>query len=66
MATELTIDEELLEKALLLGGRKTKGATVNEALAEYIQRRLRLKALDHFGTFDFDPEFDHKKARKRA
>jgi hypothetical protein len=54
MATNLAIDPKLLEKALTLGGQRTKRATVNEALTEYIQRRLRLKAVEHFGTFDFD------------
>lgn len=65
MATNLAIDQELLEKALALGNQRTKRATVNEALAEYIQRRLRLKAMEHFGTFDFDPEYDYKGARGR-
>ncbi len=66
MATNLAIDQKLLEKALALGGHRTKRATVNEALAEYVQRRLRLEAMAHFGTFDFDPEYDYKKARDKA
>ncbi len=66
MATNLAIDQKLLEKALALGGHRTKRATVNEALAEYVQRRLRLEAMAHFGTFDFDPEYDYKKARGKA
>lgn len=63
MATNLAIDPDLLTQALALGGHRTKRATVNEALGEYISRRLRLKALEHFGTFDFDPKYDHKAAR---
>ncbi len=63
MATNLAIDAQLLDKALQLGGHRTKRETVNEALAEYIGRRLRRKAVEAFGTFDFDPEYDHKKAR---
>ncbi|MFY9826997.1 MAG: type II toxin-antitoxin system VapB family antitoxin [Thermoanaerobaculia bacterium] len=39
MPTNLAIDDELLEEALHLGGHRTKKATVNEALKEYIQRR---------------------------
>ncbi|WP_339095170.1 type II toxin-antitoxin system VapB family antitoxin [Deinococcus sp. VB343] len=52
MATNLQIDPQLLEKALKVGGRRTKRETVNEALAEYIRRREQLKVLDLFGTID--------------
>ena len=41
MATNLAIDEKLLEKALRGGGHRTKRATVNEALEEYVKRRGR-------------------------
>jgi len=66
MATNLAIDQELLEQALVLGGLKTKRATVNEALTEYVQRRLRQQAIGLFGTIDFDPEYDYKKARRKS
>lgn len=36
MATNLSIDEGLLEEALRLSGQTTKKATVNEAVDEYI------------------------------
>lgn len=65
MATNLAIDETLLDKALRIGGHRTKRATVNEALEEYIRRRGRLKALKAFGTVEFDPKFSYKRARKR-
>ncbi len=52
MATNLQINPDLLERALKVGGRRTKRETVNEALAEYIQRREQLKILDLFGTVD--------------
>ena len=64
MPTNLAIDDKLLAKALDLGGKSTKRETVNEALREYIQYRLRLKSLEAFGTVDFDPKYDHKKARR--
>ena len=63
MATNLAINPKLLDKALEIGGHRTKRETVNEALEEYIRRRQRLRALDAFGTFDFDPQYDHKTAR---
>ena len=55
MATNLGIDEKLLAQALKLGGRHTKRETVNEALAEYIAHRKRLKSLDLIGRIDIDP-----------
>ena len=65
MPTNLAIDDELLEEALHLGGHRTKKATVNEALKEYIQRRKQLQILDLFGQIDYDPDYDYKKQRRR-
>jgi Arc/MetJ family transcription regulator len=65
MPTNLAIDDGLLDKAVRIGGHRTKRATVNEALAEYIQRRRRLRALKAFGTIDFDPSHDPKRARRK-
>lgn len=65
MATNLAIDEKLLDDALKIGRLKTKKATVNEALREFIQRRRQKKILDLFGTVEFAPGYDHKKGRSR-
>lgn len=64
MPTNLAIDDSLLDEALRLGQQRTKRATVNEALAEYIQRRKRLKAVEVFGTIEFRKGYNHKRARK--
>jgi len=64
MATNIELDEPLLSKAMHLGGIKTKKEAVNQALAEYVQRREQLKILDFFGKVDLDPEFDYKEQRK--
>ena len=64
MPTNLAIDDKLLEQAVRVGGHRTKRATVNEALQEYIQRRKRLQALKAFGTIDFDSRYDYKRARR--
>ncbi len=66
MATNLAIDEKLLAEALAAGGLKTKKATVNEALREFIQRRRQAELVDLFGTVDFDPDYDHKQGRNRG
>ena len=64
MPTNLAIDEQLLEDALRIGGKRTKRETVNDALREYIQRRKRVKALEAFGTITMDPTYDYKKMRR--
>lgn len=65
MPTNPAINDELLEEALHLGGHRTKEATVNEALKEYIQRRKQLKILDLFGQIDYEPGYKFKEQRKR-
>ncbi len=65
MATNLALDEKLLEQALRVGGEKTKKATVTQALREYIQRRKQAAIVDLFGTIDLDPGYDYKSQRRR-
>jgi Arc/MetJ family transcription regulator len=65
MATNLAIDDRLLEEARRIGGQKTKRATVTEALHEYIQRRKQRQIVELFGKIDLDPAYDHKKQRRR-
>ena len=65
MATNLAIDDRLLEEALKVGGHRTKKATVTEALNEYIQKRRQSKLLELFGKIDIDPDYDFKKQRRR-
>ncbi len=65
MPTNLAIDDALLSEAVREGGLKTKKATVNEALREFILRRKQKKVIELFGTIDFDPTYDHKKGRSR-
>jgi len=65
MATNLAIDDQLLDEAQRIGGHRTKKATVTEALREYIQRRKQTKIVDLFDTVEFDPKYDYKKQRRR-
>jgi len=65
MATNLAIDERLLEEALKVGGERTKKATVTQALVEYIQRRKQHGVIDLFGRIDVDPKYDYKTQRRR-
>ncbi len=65
MATNLALDDGLIEEARRIGGHRTKKAVVTEALKEYVQRRTQLRILDLLHTIDYDPDFDDKKQRKR-
>ena len=65
MATNLALDDRLLEEALRIGGKATKKDTVTEALQEYIDRRKQARLAALFGTIDYDPKYDYKKQRRR-
>ena len=65
MATYVSIDPELLNKALQVGGEKTKKATVNRDLREFIARREQKPLLDLFGKLDWDETYDYKRERMR-
>lgn len=64
MATNLAIDDKLIEEAREIGGHRTKKAVVTEALQEYIERRKQLKMLDLLGKVDYEPDHDYKRQRK--
>jgi hypothetical protein len=64
MATNLQIDDRLLNQAKRVGGFQTKKETVNEALREFVGRRAQREIGRLFGTVDFAPGFDHKKLRE--
>jgi Arc/MetJ family transcription regulator len=65
MATNLALDDSLIEAARRVGGHKTKKEAVTAALAEYVKRRRQLRILKAFGTVDFDPKHDYKTERHR-
>ena len=64
MATNLFIDNELLDQALMIGGLKTKKDTVNEALREYVSKRKIVEVLSLFGTIEYDDDYDYKESRR--
>ena len=65
MATNLDIDQELLEEALKIGGQKTKKNTVNKALKEFIEKRKQKEIISTFGSILYEPGYDYKKLRRR-
>ncbi len=66
MATNLSIDPDLLERALEVSGERTKKATVTKALQEFIARRRQKKMLELVGQLEWDNSFDYKKERSRS
>jgi hypothetical protein len=65
MATNLAIDNKLLDEALEVSGLKTKKDTVNLALKEFVDRRKQLDIIKIFGKMDPDPDYDYKRGRNR-
>jgi hypothetical protein len=65
MATNLSIDPDLIERALEVSGERTKKAAVTKALEEFIARRRQKRLLDLFGTLEWDPTYDYKADRER-
>ena len=65
MATNLAIDDRLIEEARRRGKHKTKKEAVTAALREYIRWHRQQRILADFGTVDFDPEYDSKAERRR-
>lgn len=63
MATNLAIEDWLIEEAKLAGNHRTKKEAVTEALMEYIQRRKQSEILRIFHTIDYDPDYNYKKQR---
>ena len=64
-ATNLSIDPDLLERALAVSGEKTKRAAVTKALKEFVARREQRRLLELFGSLDWDVEYDYRAERSR-
>jgi hypothetical protein len=67
MATNLALDQELLNHAFRVSGELTKKAAVTRALQEFIARREQRRIAELFGKLEWDESFDYKaeRARKR-
>jgi hypothetical protein len=65
MATNLSIDPKLLDRAREVSGENTKKAAVTIALKEFIARREQRRLLELFGNLDWDSDYDYKAERDR-
>jgi hypothetical protein len=63
MATNLSLDPELVETARKLSGERTKRAAVTRALEEFVARRRQKALIELFGKLDWDHSFDYKAGR---
>ena len=66
MATNLSLDPKLIERAVAVSGERTKKAAVTKALEEFIARRAQRKLLDLVGKLEWDGSFDYKSGRSRS
>jgi Arc/MetJ family transcription regulator len=65
MATNVSIDPDLIEQALEVSGERTKKAAVTKALQEFIARRRQKRLLDLIGKLEWDCSYDCKVGRTR-
>jgi len=66
MATNLSLDPDLIERALEVSGERTKKAAVTRALEEFILRRRQKRLLDLMGKLEWDKSYDYKAERSRS
>jgi hypothetical protein len=65
MATNLSIDPKLIERALEVSGERTKKAAVTKALHEFIARRRQKRLLELMGKLEWDSGYYYKAERRR-
>ena len=59
MATNLSLDPKLIERALEVSGERTKKAAVTRALEEFITRRSQKRLVELMGKLEWDESFDY-------
>ena len=60
MATNLSLDPDLIDRALKVSGERTKKAAVTRALEEFIARRKQKRLIDLMGKLEWNNSFDYK------
>ncbi|TAK69815.1 MAG: type II toxin-antitoxin system VapB family antitoxin [Betaproteobacteria bacterium] len=65
MATNLSLDPRLIERAVEVSGERTKKAAVTRALEEFIARRGQKRLVELMGKLEWDKSFDYKTERSR-
>jgi len=65
MATNLALDDRLINEALKAGHHRSKKEAVTEALRRYINLLKQQDIFTSFGTINFDKDYDYKDGRHR-
>lgn len=65
MATNLSLDPDLIDRALKVSGERTKKAAVTRALEEFIARRRQKRIIELMGKLEWNRGFDYKAERSR-
>jgi Arc/MetJ family transcription regulator len=65
MATNLSLDPDLIDRALAVSGVRTKKAAVTLALEEFVARRRQKRLIELMGKLEWDTSFDAKAERSR-
>lgn len=65
MATNLALDNELLDRAFRVSGEPTKKAAVTRALQEFIAKREQWRVAALFCKLEWDSAYNYKVERSR-
>jgi Arc/MetJ family transcription regulator len=63
LRTNIDINNDLMQRAMLLSGSKTKKEAVELAMTEFVERRTRKNLADLRGKIEFAEGYDYKAAR---
>lgn len=66
MRTTLNIDDEALEQAMKVAGRKTKTEVINEALREFARRRKIRELMRFRGKVAWTGDIERMRKRRRS
>ena len=61
----LSLDPDLIDRAVEVSGERTKKAAVTRALEEFIARRGQKRRVELMGKLEWDTGFDSKAERSR-
>ncbi|MBI2026422.1 MAG: type II toxin-antitoxin system VapB family antitoxin [Deltaproteobacteria bacterium] len=65
MATNLALDDKLIETAKEIGKHASKKEAVTAALKEYIQKRKQKDIFKLFQSIKYDSTYNYKQQRKK-
>ena len=64
MRTNIVIDDDVMSRAMVLSGIKTKKEVVEQAMREFVARLSRKDLRDLRGGIQFNDDYDYKALRE--